>query len=366
MAFSLSVPVPPRARAVAARLNRRRPALLFAGGFLFDLATIKRIDSWPDIALQLCYLALLTLLLIRQVRAHEGAWVPSGWTARLWPFNVEILHFLYGGLLSAYVVLYMKSSSGSRPLVFFSLLVLLLFINEMPQLRRVSHRLRLGLYAFCVFSFLIYFIPVLVGALGDGIFLIALGLAGGIVWGVAGRLSADRARRWRIFWPAAAVLSGIALLYAFRLVPPVPLSVQDHGIYHDVARKDGGFEVTWEKAPWYRFWRNESRPFRARPGDRVHYFVRIFAPSRFRHTVLIRWELKDPRTDRFLTSDRIPLSVVGGRADGYRGFAIKSNITPGLWRVSAETQDGRTIGSLRFEIEPDTTAGERTWRSRRL
>lgn len=364
MPTALSSPFPQRMRSFVERLDRHRNVLLFVGGFLFDLLTIKRIDSWPDIALQLLYLGLLTVLLVWQVREQAGNWNPPAPLARLWPYNVEILHFLYGGLLSAYVVLYMKSSSGSRPLVFFSLLVVLLFVNEMPQLRRVGHRLRLGLYAFCVFSFLIYFVPVLVGAIGDGIFAVSLAIAAGWVWGVASLLAQAPEKRWRIFWPAATVLSAIAALYILRLVPPVPLSIQEQGIYHHVERRDGQFNARYEKPALTRFWRRDSRPFRARPGDQVFYFARIFAPTRFRHTVMIRWDVYNERTGRYMTSDRIPMMITGGRADGYRGFASKSNFTPGLWRVAAETADGRTIGSLKFRIKEDESTRERRWEQR--
>jgi hypothetical protein len=35
---------------------------------------------------------------------------------------------------------------------------------------------------------------------------------------------------------------------------------------------------------------------------------------------------------------------------------------PGQWRVTAETEDGRALGTLTFRVEEDTTTGERQWR----
>lgn len=351
---------------ILALARRHSNVVMFAAGFLFDLFTIRRIDAWTDLGIQLLYLAALTVLLILQHRESRGQWTPPAWLERMWAYDVEVLHFFYGGLLSAYVVLYLRSSTRARPLVFFLLLVGLMVLNEMPQLRRAGYRLRLGLYAFCVLSFLNYFVPILVGRMGGWVFLLALVASAGVVWLVADRLAAKeadrRSVRVRLFVPGLAVCILIGGLYVLRLIPPVPLSVQFQGIYHDVEREDGAFVLTYEKPPLHRFWREQSRPFRARPGDRLHYFVRVFAPTRFRHEVFARWEREGPEGD-WHTRDRIPLPIVGGRTEGFRAYAVKSNFEAGRWRVTAETEDGRALGSLTFRVVPDDAATERRWRT---
>jgi hypothetical protein len=285
---------------------------------------------------------------------------------RLWVYNVDVLHFFYGGLLSAYVVLYLKSSTRARPLVFFLLLVALMFFNEMPQVRRAGYRLRLGLYAFCVISFLNYFLPVLIGRMSGWVFLLALSVSACVVWLVADRLAANEDRRKtvraRLFMPALVVCLVVGGLYLFRLIPPVPLSVQFQGIYHDVRREEGSFLLTYQRPPLHLFWRDDSRPFRKRPGDRLHYFVRVFAPTRFQHAVFARWEHKSAE-DGWRTRDRIRLPVVGGRAEGFRAYAVKSNFEPGRWRVSAETEDGRAMAALTFTVKEDDVGRERKWRT---
>jgi hypothetical protein len=346
--------------------RRHSNVVMFAAGFLFDLATMRRIDAWTDLAIQLFYLAALTVLLIYQHREARGQWKPPARIERLWTHNVEVLHFFYGGLLSAYVVLYLKSSTRARPLVFFLLLVALMFFNEMPQVRRAGYRLRLGLYAFCVISFLNYFVPLLIGRMSGWVFLLALSLSAGFVWLVADRLAAPgadhKAVRARLFAPALAVCLAIGGLYIFRLIPPVPLSVQFQGMYHDVRREDGAFLLTYERPPLFLFWREDSRPFRKRPGDRMHYFVRVFAPTRFRHEVFARWEYKGTQGG-WRARDRIRLPVVGGRAQGFRAYAVKSNFEPGRWRVTAETEDGRAMAAVTFRVEEDDRATERAWRT---
>lgn len=370
VAEAVAPAVPSRWRSASWLVRRFHNVLFFAGGFLFDWLTVGRIDSWVDISVEVAYLAGLTLLLILQYREYCQLWKPGPALGRLWRYNVDILHFMYGGLLSINIVFYSRSSTGARPVVFFVLLMALLVINEMPQVRQFGYRLRLGLYAFCLATFMIYLIPVAVGTMGDLIFLVSLGVTAYLVWRLALLLAAgDPQRRrasMRLYLPAAAVLVLISLLYFARLIPPVPLSVQGHGIYHDVQRTESGSYVlrTTRRSIQSRLWPN--RTLRTRPGDRLVYFVRVFAPSRFTHQATIRWEQWDDAADTYVTTDRIPLSVVGGRALGFRGYAVKSNYVPGWWRVRTETEDGRSIGLLTFRVVPDTSQRERRWTEERM
>lgn len=262
---------------------------------------------------------------------------------------------------------YFRSTTGARPLIFLLLLVAVMLLNEMPWVRARGHRLRLGLYSLCLATVMIYLVPLAVGAIGDLVFLASMGISGGLLWalsiGLAVRGEGPANGRARLAAPGAAVLVAILVLYFLRLVPPVPLSVQSHGIYHDVTRTDaGGYVLRAVRSPIHLFWRKDDRPFRARPGDHMVYFVRVFAPSRFSHEVTIHWERWDPAAGRYATTDRIPLTVVGGRVLGFRGYAVKASYEPGSWRVGTETADGRTIGLLTFDVVSDRGSDERRWR----
>ena len=45
------------------------------------------------------------------------------------------------------------------------------------------------------------------------------------------------------------------------------------------------------------------------------------------------------------------LFLSGGRYGGYRVYKFKSNITAGDWRVSIETEDGKTLATHAFTVE---------------
>jgi len=354
--FLERVPIP-------AALRRHSPVAMFVAGVSFDFLTMQRIDAWTDLAIQSLYLAGLTGLLVYQHREAAGSWAPAGRIAGAWPYNVEALHFLYGGLLSAYAVLYFRSSTLARSAVFLGLLAGVMAVNEVPRIRRLGHPLRLGLYAFCVLSFLNYFIPIVVGRIDGRVFLTSLVVAAALVWPMAGLLatSAPAGTRNRLFAPAVGVLALLGALYTLRLIPPVPLSVQFQGIFHDVRRQDGTFTLAYVKPPGQPFWRHDARPFARRPGDRMFYFARVFAPAGFQHRVLIRWEAYDRARGEWTITDRIPLAVSGGRAEGFRGTAVKANFTAGRWRVTAATEDGRALATLTFDVEDDPGTGDRTW-----
>jgi hypothetical protein len=351
-------------------LHRFHNVLVFAGGFVFDWLTVGRIDSWIDISVELAYLSGLTLLLVLQYREHCGSFTPGARFGRLWRYNVDALHFMYGALLSINVVFYARSSTGARPYVFFALLVALLGINELPQIRQFGYHVRLGLYAFCLATFMIYVIPVTVGRMGDTTFLLSLALSAWLVWQVARVLSRcepeRRASAWRLYRPAAAVLVLVAVLYFTRLIPPVPLSVQAQGLYHEVQRTEDGHYLLRTTRRSIPSWAWPVRTFRARPGDPLVYFVSVFAPSRFKHRVTIRWEQWDAAAGAYVTTDRIPMEVVGGRELGFRGYAVKSNYSPGRWRVRTETEDGRSVGRLTFDLVLDPGQRERRWTVERM
>lgn len=342
--------------------------IFFSAGFLFDAFTLDRIDAWLDLSIQGLYLLALTILLVLQQREAAGLWKPAGRIARVWEFNLEALHFLFGGLLSAYVIFYTRSGVNVRTFLFFGAAIALLVYNELPEARRWGMRLRMALYTFCIASFLIYFVPVLVGKMGDGIFglsiLAAAVWSGGLVTLLAFWEEEAVPAAVRLATPVAITLLALAGFYYLRWIPPVPLEMKFVGIYHKVQRKEGVYELTFLKGPWYSFLKTQDRPYLARKGDKLYCFVRIFAPTRFTHEVTLHW--RKLVKGRWVTRDRVPLKIKGGRAEGYRGFAYKRKFEAGEWKILVETEDRRVLGKLTFKVRADDSKAKRRWKTVRM
>lgn len=327
---------------------------------------VGRIDETPVLVQQAAYLAVTGLLLGAMVRFELLQLEPPGWLRRPWRYVEHAMHFMLGTLLNAYILFYVKSGSGVTALLFLVLISLLLLINEHPRFHRLGPVVLFGLYSFSLTSYLAYLLPVLLGHLRSWMFFLAstLSLAPIVLlgrlmarWGATRRLALRRALA-----PAIGLQTLLLVLFMFRLVPPVPLSVRSLGIWHGVERE--GLEFKLSRLPrgrWRDLWRHDERVFLARPGDRVYVFTRVFAPHNFRDQVRVRWAKWEPARRAWNESDAIPLRIVGGREEGFGGYAYKQNWSPGDWRVAIETEDGREIGRTRFEIRPDPETEERVF-----
>jgi hypothetical protein len=351
-----------RLREFRARHAKLLAVAAFLGGFLFDVMTLGRIDSGLTIAQQGVVLAVLGAILGCELLAAEGVVVFESPRARkLWEFRLVATQFLFGGLMSAYAIFYFKSASVLGALVFIPLLGFLMVLVESARFRRGAGWLRVGVYALCLSSYFAYVVPTLWGSLGVFPFVLAMLLTALLLWAL------HRVARWRglsaagarkgILLPGGAVIAAFTGLYFLALIPPVPLSLQYAGIYHGVEKEAGGYRLLHERA-WWRVWERGDQYFRARPGDQIYLFARIFAPRAFRDEVRVRWLKHDARRG-WVTWDVIPITILGGREQGFRGYAFKSNYEPGLWRVQLETVEGREIGRIRFHVVPDSSTGER-------
>lgn len=351
-----------RVQAFRARHAKKEIALFLGVGFLWDVTTLGRIDDATTLLSQLGYLSVLGWLLALDERWSLGA-SPPRFFAGIWTLKEDILHFLFGALLSCYAIFYFKSSSGPFSLLFIVGMFAVLILNELPRFRSRGHRLRIGLFSFCLTSWFAYLLPVLFGFVGLSLFLGAvllsfLPIAG--LYAMIRRAGGGMRQAFKNALMPAILVQGMLIgLYLAGAIPPVPLAIQEIGIYHGVEKDGADWMLLRRESSWTNHFR-PTRYFQARPGDRVYCFVRVFAPRAFRDRIRLRWSYRDPVAG-WQTWDSIPLTIQGGREGGFRGYAWKEHYTPGVWSVQIETADGREIGSVKFRILEDGSVDERVF-----
>lgn len=338
--------------------ERHVTAIAFAFGFMFDIITAERIDSWLLIAQQVAYLAIITVIMLQAFFA-EGEPPPDPAGLHLFrrlyrDYHTLIVHFLLGSLLSLYTIFFFKSSSLFTSFGFLGVLVTLLVANESRRFKALGLSIRFALFSICLLSFAAGVVPVFIGSVGVAVFLLSMLIACIPVYFIH-RYVRTRAperqaqARNQLLVPFGLVLVLFLVLYLFRLIPPVPLSIPFISVYHHVERTQGDYLLSHERPAW-RVWHNGDQKFLAQPGDRVFVFFRIFSPARFADQVTLLWFWQDGSRGWTL-QDSIPINIVGGRKDGFRGYGVKANYQPGDWKLQVMTNDGREIGRIYFEIE---------------
>jgi drug/metabolite transporter (DMT)-like permease len=332
-----------------------------ATGFAFDLFLAKRPDSVIDNALLLTYLfvagAFIIILNLREVRRKENMSVEP-------LFLLLILQFCFGGLASNLLVLYGHSGTIGGSVLFLGLLLALVFGNEYLRSRYVRLRFNIAVYYFLLLTYCIIAVPTFIfHSLGTWVFvgsgLISLAVMAGFLFVLYTAVLRKTARGLSdALMIVGAIFCLFSGLYFLDIIPPVPLSLKNIGVYHSVLKQSGGgYFATYEAAQWYVFWRDTSATYtiNAQDGGNVaSCFSSVFAPTDLNTAIYHRWEEYDSEAGRWQTMSRISFPISGGRAAGYEGYTIKS-VTPGEWRCDVESQSGALIGRVSFTVVAAST-----------
>jgi hypothetical protein len=170
---------------------------------------------------------------------------------------------MLGTLLNAYALFYVKSASGLSGILFFLVIALLLVVNELPSVRKLGPVVLYGLYSFCLTSYFAYLYPVLIGRIRSWMFILAV-LTSAVPLILIARFHHKRTGDRRhilqhAIAPALGVQVLLLLLYVLRLIPPVPLSLREIGIYHGVERQaDGSYRVSYVTPSFWKFWQDDD------------------------------------------------------------------------------------------------------------
>lgn len=340
------------------------PGFFFLAGVTYDSLTLTRIDRPLDNLILLLYLAILGVLVILTGRFQLGL-IPSisdhtSWNAlslvhRAQPHLAKGLQFLLGGLFSAYAIFYSQSTSFSTTAIFLAIIVAFLIGNEFLQTRYSSVKMLISLFALVTLSFFTFFLPVLTGWMNSIVFVIGVLITGVIVWKIVqltlqGLPNVSLRTAFTISSPAFLLMILCMVLYFLNWIPPIPLSLKFGGIYHQIEKIQDEYILTYEKGPWYDLWKESND--RVRIDAPVYCFSSVFAPVTLETTIYHHWQWRPlDELAYFTTTDRIPITITGGRETGYRSYTTKHRVQTGEWLVNVETEDGRILGRMTFVAE---------------
>ena len=241
---------------------------------------------------------------------------------------------------------------------FIVIIVLFIIGNELVRSRYGKLTLQFSAFFVAVFLYTSFAVPILMHQVGTVAFIISGLVSLGIII-LVGRLTRFFARerfeqsRVGIWMSVLFLYAGFNFLYFQNLIPPLPLSLKEIGIYHSVARDtSGSYVLTYEPAKWYTFRTIDSTfHLASSTSPSAVAFSSIFAPSGITTRITHQWSRFDPISDVWISMEEVSFNISGGRDAGYRGYSVGTSLTKGLWRVDVETETGALIGRTTFSVE---------------
>lgn len=314
-------------------------------GFLVDNFTLTRIDLLFDNLILLTYLFIagISIFLIHTLQSER---------LKIW--LLYIMQFAFGGLFSGYIIFYSRSASLNDSWLFLLILIILLVGNEF--FKRPYQRLtfQMSVFFVAIFSFFIFFVPVIVGKMGGLIFLLS-GLFSLVVITLMiytlGLVIKTKQEKWNknLKISIGIIFILFNIFYFTNIIPPVPLSLKELGIYYNVERNVSGDYILYsEDLPWYQFYKSDE--FKYVEGAPLFSYSSVFAPTKIKDEILHQWSYFDEQKNDWTVINRIKFSIAGGRDGGYRGYSFKENLMSGKWRVDVMTERGQRLGRTTFTV----------------
>lgn len=347
----------PRIRQFYFKHERIITPLAFLVGFIWDNLTLRRIDLLFENLTFILNIFIVAASIVL-INAYESRRLRLKILEKVARFLPLLMQFSFGGLFSAFFVFYSRSASiiSSWP---FLLFLLVLFIgNDFFRKRYIKLTFQMSVFFIALFSYSAFLIPILTGKIGDTIFItsgIAALLGIGALIYLLFEVTPEKIRQNKkaLILSIGTIFAFFHILYFTNIIPPIPLSLKEIGIYHSLERINSDkyiYEVSFEPAPWYLFFKKQSFVFHWTSGQPVFAYSAVFAPTKLDTKIYHRWLYFDEGSRDWTESARIGFPITGGRDGGYRGYSVKYNLKPGKWRVEVITEQDKVLGHQTFKV----------------
>ncbi len=283
------------------------PLSLIAALVLDYFVLLRRVDLWIGNLLLFSYL-ILAALCITVINLIETGRLRHPWILTATPMIPVVAQFAFGGLFAAYLSLYSRSAAVEISWIFILIIAALLVGNERFVRLYTRFVFQFSIFFTVLFSFFIFFLPVISGSIGPYMFL-ASGFASLVV--VTGFyyfllfLVPERAKTegTSVARSIAVIFLTFNALYFSGAIPPLPLALKDAGVYHGAARVENEYRLLGEPTEWYEAYLRYNAVFHRAPGESAYVYTAIFAPTGLNATVFHEWQRYNVNTEEWITEE---------------------------------------------------------------
>ncbi len=333
-----------------------RPISSFAlvGGFIFDALTIGRIDRVWDNLWVLGHIVIVSVFIVlAHSKGIEEQDTADSVRKHFW--YVNILQFFFGGMLSVFLIIYFRSSDLSVSWPFILILVVAFWANESLKQHFVRLTFRISFFFLALMSCSIFLVPVLIHKIGGGVFILSGIISLVLIFLFLYVLAYFNKGRYlksqkMIFLSIACIFITMNVLYFTNLIPPIPLSLKDAGIYHMIRKEsNNSYTVAYEDHGWASLFQLYDDVYIS-SGESLYAYSAVFSPTNLNLEIVHRWQHYDEATKKWVEAGRVVLPLRGGRSEGFRTYSLKRNVSVGKWKVRVETVGGQSLGTMRFNV----------------
>lgn len=347
----------------ASKLKKHWLTIAFLLGFVVDNLTLNRVDQVFD-NLVLLFYVLVAMASLATLYAALAEKLPSGWISGAKKYSTLLIQYAFGGLLSGMLIFYGRSGDWTQTWPFMLIILAVIYGNETITNRSSRMVFNLSIFFVGLFSYLVLVIPVLTGQMGPLVF-VGSGLLSIVVMYFYLRLLQFIIPRFielkkrQIIFVIGSLFAVLNFLYFANVIPPIPLSLKDVGIYHSVVRfENGDYQLKYEKGQWWEPFKNSDNVFHPIPNSDVFCFAKVFAPTRLQTQIFHKWQYYDEGQKAWVDHSRLSYQISGGRGSGFRGYTLIENFQDGKWRCLVETARGQKLGQEVFRVDSSRPAEE--------
>jgi hypothetical protein len=337
------------------------PSMLI-GGVLVDFVTFRTIQLSTAFSILLVYtlIAGAAIIFVNVARHDRHAHQNSIYRYALVVAPL-VIQFTFGALLSASMVFYWFSGALSVSWPLIIVIALIIASNDVLREHYLRPTIQLAVYFFILFSLSTLILPFVFNSISAWVFFLAAALSLALIYIYIQLLTKAvpdiQSIHHQIRASIIIIFLSMISLYSLNIIPPIPLSLREAGVYHHVSRSGTEYLVQEESTNFFD---------KILPGQIIHLggndpayvFTSIFAPADLNTRIVHNWKYYNENTRKWVSEDRLSYTISGGRDDGYRGFSFKRSLDEGRWMVSVETERGQVLGRVKFSVSGEIAGVE--------